>query len=565
MKKILTLVVLTLVTGNYAGAQVSNPRHPAEWEEIGAVIMEGDYFRSFPTLYEEGLQPYLKVAQACIDEGVDFYLIDPDTSYLFPKKHNWDTCFVNRGIVSPRIHIINVNNADNYERLTWARDHNPFSIYKNGVDTLFLSNSLLRNPYTTMFAKAMNLPQGKLIPNFRFGNNYYYWDGGNFLTDGHGTFNIANVFEDTGLVNPATTPFSDYFGIKKTLNVRGIGVHVDYWLKLINEETFVVSYVPQSNYGFSMDPDTELQKKIDEGIQSIVTNLSSVFGRSFQFIRIQNAPTFNDAGINTAYLTEVASYTNSLILNKSVLVPQYLTEPTDSLALKAYREAMPGYKVIGVNTRSYAAGGGALHCLTREIYSRYPLYMKHAWYRGTIDNRSDYPVMVEAKSVKGIRDVKLYWKPGAGSFREITMLPGAGNTYTTHIPGQPDGTKIEYYISATDMDSKTISKPYVAPGGYYQFVVKNGTSGLGGTETDAAEIRLYPGADRDCIRIKTALHDGDYAITIHAVTGRLLKKIAVGNLNTELNISGLPAGVYILTVTDNKTMWKKNLKFNKLN
>lgn len=115
------------------------------------------------------------------------------------------------------------------------------------------------------------------------------------------------------------------------------------------------------------------------------------------------------------------------------------------------------------------------------------------------------------------------------------------------------------------MDSKTISKPYVAPGGYYQFVVKNGTSGLGGTETDAAEIRLYPGADRDCIRIKTALHDGDYAITIHAVTGRLLKKIAVGNLNTELNISGLPAGVYILTVTDNKTMWKKNLKFNKLN
>ena len=60
------------------------------------------------------------------------------------------------------------------------------------------------------------------------------------------------------------------------------------------------------------------------------------------------------------------SYTNALTVNGRVLVPTFGI-PSDTEALAIYREALPAHEVIGIDCRAAANGGGAVHCLTKEI------------------------------------------------------------------------------------------------------------------------------------------------------------------------------------------------------
>ena len=50
-----------------------------------------------------------------------------------------------------------------------------------------------------------------------------------------------------------------------------------------------------------------------------------------------------------------------------------------------------------------------------------------------------------------------------------------------YIPTQIDSTVIYYYISATSNSGKTVTRPIVAPDGFYQFLVENSV-------TDIADI-----------------------------------------------------------------------------
>ena len=58
------------------------------------------------------------------------------------------------------------------------------------------------------------------------------------------------------------------------------------------------------------------------------------------------------------------NYNCGLVVNKKMIVPVY-GAPEDELALKIYRENLPGYKVVGVDFSAYLAGG--INCQTLEI------------------------------------------------------------------------------------------------------------------------------------------------------------------------------------------------------
>lgn len=80
--------------------QINNPRHPAEWEEVSAILMEADLILSYPSMWEESIDPYIKVAEACIKEKVHLYVIDPDTGGNYSTRFvNLDTIFSNRGLL----------------------------------------------------------------------------------------------------------------------------------------------------------------------------------------------------------------------------------------------------------------------------------------------------------------------------------------------------------------------------------------------------------------------------------------------------------------------------------
>ncbi|NIT58111.1 MAG: hypothetical protein GWN00_18345, partial [Aliifodinibius sp.] len=335
------------------------------------------------------IDPFIKVAQACIDEEVDLYVIDPDTGGSYATRFvNMDTVFSNRGLISPFIHVIHVNKP--FDNFPWARDNGPYTIYENQVGTVYLGG-FEDDSVAAYFSQYVG---GNFITLPRVNNDPFYYDGGNWVTDGHGAFNICNTTASSfsnGLVQPPITPFA-YLGSQKTLNVTGVEVHADYWLKPIDEEAFLIGYLPPSNYIDDPIGYRNSQAYIDSGVTDIKTYLQSAFGRSFKFYPIQNAPSFDDVSINTTYLTESASYTNSLIINRTVLVPQYTYQPYDSIALEIYQNLMPGYNVMGVNCRQYAVGNGGLHCITREIYADNPIYIRHAWLPDSLNQTTDYQI-----------------------------------------------------------------------------------------------------------------------------------------------------------------------------
>lgn len=60
------------------------------------------------------------------------------------------------------------------------------------------------------------------------------------------------------------------------------------------------------------------------------------------------------------------SYTNSLTVNGRVLMPVFRTGH-DARALTIYQNALPDFEIVPVDCSQTANGGGAVHCLTKEV------------------------------------------------------------------------------------------------------------------------------------------------------------------------------------------------------
>ncbi len=84
------------------------------------------------------------------------------------------------------------------------------------------------------------------------------------------------------------------------------------------------------------------------------------------------------------------------------------------------------------------------------------------------------PYTVKTKAVdllNGVASTALYYSTnGGGSWSSVAMSPTANpNEYSGGIPGQPSGTRIKVYVSATDNAANTSTDPATAPASTYEF------------------------------------------------------------------------------------------------
>ena len=286
-------------------------------------------------------------------------------------------------------------------------------------------------------------------------------DGGNYLTDGFGNLFCDAKQPDIDLVT---------FGITDSVRVADYKVHIDYYLKLINEETFIVNEIPFSNYRPPFDYFFGDSAVLDSVVERLSQRISC-YGRPYKFIRIKTAPTLDSN--NVTVFTSEASYANSLILNRTVLVPQYqYSVQTDTAALNLYKKLMPGYRVVGIPAWHFAGMGGTIHCITREIASDEPVFVSHAWYPDTVNQTSGYPVEAVIRTRSGVANAAVYWTTDTTlGFQAIAMTNPGGDTFTASVPGQAYGTRVYYYIQAAANSSKVGKKPLVAPSWAYNFLV----------------------------------------------------------------------------------------------
>jgi len=293
--------------------------------------------------------------------------------------------------------------------------------------------------------------------------------GGNALVDGHGTaFStcvmlkenrdwfglseqefLAAVKTRLGLDHYVVIPNFEWFGIQ----------HIDCLLKPLDAETLLVKRVPEGH------PD----HRPIEAIVALLSELKTPYGRPYRIVRIDAAP---------YYLGHhVANYTNALILNRKIFVPLFGVD-SDAKALATFRQAMPGYEVIG-----YEYGGSfgwawydALHCRVRAVWDPKMLYMAHKPIRDRVEpaDSQRVEVVIRDYSRAGLlpAELKLSWRArGETSWNQVALTAGATpETYTASIP-TTDAAEIEYFFSAADRSGRKETLPRVAPGGFYAFEV----------------------------------------------------------------------------------------------
>lgn len=295
-----------------------------------------------------------------------------------------------------------------------------------------------------------------------------YCTGGNFMTDGHGLgFSTTQMLnENQPLMGEAQfrAYAEQYLGVTGYTFLHGtedLGIqHVDCWAKLLDEETFLVKRVPSWHEEY---PRIELNLQILEG-------LTNCYGRPYRIVRIDTPP-YNGY--------DVAAYTNSLILNRKVLVPTFGISG-DAAALQTYREAMPGYEVLGFSGSTAYPWYyyDALHCRTMAIFDDRMLRVWHRRLDAELPPLAEYRLtaLIDDRSEAGLVESSLlaFWRQqGETTWQSVPLTPlAAPDSFEARIPAVIPGTTIEYYLSAEDRSGRRETLPRVAPEGFYSFRVQ---------------------------------------------------------------------------------------------
>jgi len=422
------------------------PRTPSEWDEAQGVIITW-------ASYENNLREIVRHAKNVAKVYIVCSYPTSVQNYLSQG-----------GVNSENIEFI----VADYNSV-WVRDYGPQSIYLKGTNELAFVDWVYNRPrpsddqVPTAVANYLSVPIYQMTQS----PNRLVATGGNFMADGDGKgFSSKLILQENSSLSESQidTLQKKYMGIQPyvkmgTLPFDGIH-HIDMHIKLLDEETLLVGQYPT---GVADGP------QIEANLNYILNNFQTPYGRPYRVVRIPMPP--DEYGQYPNQWSDYLTYTNSLILNNLVLVPIYGLAQ-DSEALSIYQEAMPGYNIVGINMRNVIPASGAIHCITKEIAANDPIFISHAPIRDEVEySYTGYTFTANISSASGIQEASLYWSldPSEG-FNQVSMTAD-GEEYTATISYLPPNSKVHYYISATNNNEKTITKPLVAPQGTYTFEV----------------------------------------------------------------------------------------------
>ena len=509
-------------------------RTMAEWEELDGIILTW-------TSYTYLLRQIVDAAQ---EEGM-VWIICSDSNSVKSYLQSGGVPFHNLSFI-----LASYNSV-------WSRDYGPWCTYTLTGDTLgFVDFKYNRpRPYDDVIPGVLASRWGIPLYQTISGTDSLAHTGGNFMVDGFGTSfrskltEIENSWHTTAHIDSI---LYQYCGIQigrsismTVLPYDGIH-HIDMHMKMLNEETILVGEYPT---GVSDGP------QIEANIQYIQNNYLDCYGRPYRIVRIPMPP--SSTGQYPPY-SSYFTYTNSMIVNRTVLVPIY-GFPQDTTALRIYRENMPGYNVIGFDCNAIIPASGAIHCITKEIGTRNPVLIYHARLQNTTDTINDYAVNANIKNKYGIDSAFAYWSTDTSQgFSRIIMTNSSGQNWAAHIPHQSAGNRVYYFIQAKTANGKYFSKPMTAPLGSWQFDVTGPTGISGNSGTAPGKYSLYqnyPNPFNPVTKIKIdipsfgGIEKQNVRLTVYDVLGRVISVIAdkslkPGSYEYSFDGSNLPSGIY---------------------
>lgn len=156
--------------------------------------------------------------------------------------------------------------------------------------------------------------------------------------------------------------------------------------------------------------------------------------------------------------------------------------------VKAIKAAYPGYSVYCIDVRQFDGTGGAIHCVTKQIPADNPIRILHKNIHGSINlgELTGIPVSAVITNRSGIDHAEVFWRDNGGDWQKLDLTANGNRFYgslpisLTNVPHA-----VEYYISATSNNGKTITKPITASqGGYFTFTYNDGNPEFDSTMFD---------------------------------------------------------------------------------
>jgi agmatine deiminase len=318
-------------------------RLPAPWEPIESVLM------NYPVIYPP-LWPLFAEMIEAITPVADVEIAVPAPLWA----HGITLYLQQRGSADPeRVHYLDIAADD-----IWIRDYGPFVGYLPDGQRAMVAATYATHPLYPQtgdnampgrYAEVRGLP----IRDLRLRT-----EGGNFLTDGEGTLIMTTKVLRA---NPQHTRYSleallhEYFEFEKLILTSSLSLettgHVDLLIKFIDAETLVIS-----------QPQTLTTRR---RLQQVVEQFQQETNARGQRYHIETIPT-PSFYTNWLFYPIQRSYTNALTVNGRILVPVY-GMPQDTAALDIYRRVAPDYTILPIDCTIGANGGGAVHCMTKEV------------------------------------------------------------------------------------------------------------------------------------------------------------------------------------------------------
>ena len=451
----------------------------------------------------------------------------------------------------------------------WIRDYAGNTIYSNDVGERAITDWIYNRPrpdddaIPSAHASLLNLP----IYITNTGSNDLVNTGGNYMSDGLGNaFASSLILNENEPGNPyGVSPKSEaqidaimeqYMGIENYIKMDILPYdvihHIDMHMKLLDEETLLVSKYPT---GVADGP------QIEANIDYVLSNFQSPFGTPYDVKWIDAPPSTSGSYPDTG--GHYRTFSNSLIVNKTILVPTYRPE-VDAPALAYYEELMPGYNIVGIDVdnpgENLIAQLGALHCITHTIGVEDPLLIVHQPVDEAIPNAT---VAIDAtiKHISDINNANVYWRAeGSSTFNETPMTLVSGDNWTANITTPSTNTNVEYYIRAEANSGKTLARPIVAPQGYWTIEV-----GLLSVN-EFAETNIsapYPNPATSNVSFRLTNINGAVKISIHNLLGQELynEQVENGNGVISLDLNDNWSGTLFVTFRgDFGTVHKKIIK-----
>lgn len=349
----------------------------------------------------------------------------------------------------------------------WTRDYGPWFV-TNGNNEFGITNF----PYNRPRPNDDDIPieVADYLGVDLYGMNLVH-TGGNYMCDGMGVAASTELVYDE---NESISHDSIHQLVKDYLGIDIYHVlpdpldayieHIDCWGKYLDVDKVLIGEVPES------DP----RYKDFEYVADYFADTTSSYGNPYQVFRVMTPGDY-----------PYTPYTNSLIINEKVLVPVTGHEYDDE-ALEVYEEAMPGYEVIGVYSDSWM-NTDALHCRTKGIADIGMLYIKHYPLLGEIPYEDGYQLSARIYPYSGEElissSLKIYYKLNDNDYTWIQMSKQFGYNYAATISGNPVGTKISYYISASDKSGRHETHPFIGSADPHIFHVG---------EPDGMDITVIP-------------------------------------------------------------------------